>query len=184
MERFRRQFPLCLVVCTIVTLWTFTAGSHAIAARDAARSRIAAQHSTLARLTKQLEKLQAERQAANDLLQRCDSIRGELRPATDADLLMKQVRQIAEINSLNVESLKIISANATAGVTTRTVRLKLLGGFNGFYSALLQLETASPSIAVTDLRLQRLADGDAEMSGDVTMLLLLRSTATTTGATP
>lgn len=183
MKTFKRHFPLCLTVGAIVILWTLIVGLRTANARTLMTSRLTQQRERLAELQSQLQQLQTQQDRERDLRERCAAYQRQLPTLETRDATVASIKQLAEVNALAIEPVKLMTAPPTPGVTCRAMRFDVHGSFNAFYAFLTQLETLSPSLLVQGFELKRSGGTDADLSASVTVEMLFRTSSSANEST-
>lgn len=100
---------------------------------------------------------------------RFDRLTAGLSPSTEMDEIIREVRQMAESNSLQTRAIQPLRGESTTNYTCQPIELSVSGDFNGFYAFLLQLERLPWLTQVTQMQLERSPDHDGEMQAKLVL---------------
>ena len=85
------------------------------------------------------------------------------------DKILKEVSQMAEVNSLQTKSVRTLKSERYASYSEQPIQMSLSGNFNGFYAFLLQLEKLQRITRIASMTLTKINDRDGEMQASMTL---------------
>ena len=87
----------------------------------------------------------------------------------EIDKILREVSQMADQNSLQTKTIKMLKSERGASYSEQPISVSLSGDFNGFYAFLLQLEKLSRITRVTHMSLEKINERDGEMQAQLTL---------------
>src|SRR5687768_1016134 len=87
----------------------------------------------------------------------------------EIDKILREISQMADANSLQTKTVKMLKAQRGASYSEQPIQVSLTGDFNGYYAFLLQLEKLSRITRVTNMKLEKLDERDGEMQAQMTL---------------
>ena len=125
-----------------------------------------------AKLT-QLAKFQEASTAADDLSKQLDQLKeameffeSKLPPKSQIHEVLEQVTVIAQKEGLKPKTIRTLAKKDNSGYIEQPLKMALEGNFGSFYSFLLELEKLPRIMKIRELDLERLKDGDGEITAD------------------
>ena len=125
-----------------------------------------------AKLT-QLAKFQEASTAADDLSKQLEQLReameffeSKLPPKSQIHEVLEQVTVIAQREGLKPKTIRTLAKKDNSGYIEQPLKMALEGNFGSFYSFLLELEKLPRIMKIRELQLERLKNGDGEITAD------------------
>ena len=87
----------------------------------------------------------------------------------EIDKILREVSQMAEQNSLQTKTIKMLKSERGPSYSEQPISVSLSGDFDGFYTFLLQLEKLSRITRVTQMSLEKINERDGEMQAQMTL---------------
>jgi len=87
----------------------------------------------------------------------------------EIDKILKEVSQMADANSLQTKTVKMLKSERGPSYSEQPIQLSLAGDFNGFYAFLLQLEKLPRITRVSQMKLEKIDERDGEMQAQMTL---------------
>lgn len=162
-----RAFQIGLPFVALALMGWFTA--HQLSRSETRR---AEQVRDIERMEKTLELLDTKQQQAAVLAMRLAEVRQSVinlesrwPGIVDQQRLLTELRQFADANSMQIQSMQPLNGAAGAVSTERPVIVNMQGDFYGFYGFLQQVEQLPHAMRITRLNLR--SDGNGAMTAEL-----------------
>ena len=107
-------------------------------------------------LSKQLEELQKA----------VEFFESKLPPKSEIHKVLKQVTIIAQKQGLKPKTIKTLKKKDNSGYIEQPLKMELVGGFNSFYSFLLELEKLPRIMKIRELELDKQTKNEGQIAAD------------------
>ncbi len=138
-----------------------------------ANARLAESKSRVDAKLTQLSKFQEASTAADDLTKQLEQLKeameffeSKLPPKSQIHEVLEQVTVIAQKEGLKPKTIRTLTKKDNSGYIEQPLKMALEGNFGSFYSFLLELEKLPRIMKIRELQLERLKNGDGEITAD------------------
>ena len=161
-----------ILVCAMVGLLAaayFFVFAKANAKRADLQQKIEIKRKELADLTSATQGIDDLGRKINELQQAITFFESKLPQEREIDKILKEVSHMADANSLQTKTVKMLKSERGPSYSEQPIQLSLSGDFNGYYAFLLQLEKLPRITRVTQMKLEKINDRDGEMQAQMTL---------------
>ena len=117
-------------------------------------------------LTKQLEQLQ----------EAITFFESKLPPTSEIHKVLEQVTVIAQKQGLKPKTIRTLQKKDNSGYIEQPIKMGLVGDFNSFYSFLLQLEKLPRIMKIRELKLDKKAKDEGQITADFIVSIFFQNT--------
>jgi len=128
------------------------------------KERVAQKHARLSEFQRACEAAEDLNKQLEELKKGIETLQSKLPLTSEIHNVLEQVTIIAQKQGLETKDIKTINREENNGYIDQTLKMKLEGNFNSFYSYMLELEQLSRIMKIRQLHIQK----DMKNEGNVT----------------
>jgi len=165
---FRELILVCAMIGLLACAYFFVF-SKANAKRADLQREIESKRKALGNLTQATAGIDDLGRKIDELQRAITFFESKLPQEKEIDKILKEVSQMADANSLQTRTVKMLKSERGSSYSEQPIQLSLSGDFNGYYAFLLQLEKLQRITRVTQMKLEKIDERDGEMQAQMTL---------------